>query len=1003
MKRLILALLIVVSMVFLVSWTPDDTARIGSEEKDNYFDLAEEILNGVGSGNSDKEPLNVILIWHQHQPLYKMPGTLEYEMPWVRAHAVNDYPYMADLVYEYLDEGSVTFNYVPSLLLQINDYLENDAMDEYMRLSYKENLTEEEKEFVIEHFFDINPQFVKKSNRYTELQEKKSNGEKFNDQDLLDLKVLWNLYWINVDYIENDNKLTELVKQDGNYSMDDVEYVLDKHLQIMGTIVEKHKSLWQEGKVEMITSPFYHPILPILIDKGWKEDAVNQIDRGLNYFEELFGKKPEGLWPPEQAVHDELVSILPDFGLNWIVTDEAILQKAGISTGNIKNLLKPYRVESNGKELIVFFRDTELSDRIGFNYSSMSAENAVTDFITRLHELQELNDDGSAVITIALDGENAWEHYPNNGNDFRKLLYATLSSDSIVKMVTPEEYLSRYNVDGTLDYLPTGSWSGGSLDTWIGEKEEDEGWGRVEQAREHLMDVKDELSNEALELATDALYVAEGSDWFWWYGADQDAGNNEVLFDKAFKRSLIQLYKATGITEVEIPPELFVANKKPASPESGAVGVIEPEIDGIIDDGEWDKAAYYRDKTISTMISEDDLIAGYYVGRDSANLYLAIQLKRNPVNLIGEPYYLEIYSDIPGAEEVNAGPRYPLPERGDSFGFSPAKRMFVSFRSWNSRPGRISNYNASGVGNWSYDPNMPALEGSAAVEKVVEIKIPFDALGIKTGENFNLIVALSNSKEKRTIDYCPKEGPVMVRIPEAITGREIAFFDDPLGDDYGFGEYVYPKNDAFKPFEGLWDIDTMNVIENENSLVFQLSFPEMTDPWNAPKGFSHKLINIYIDSKEGGRTDTFSPGARVSFSENHPWDYFIKAAGWPSYGQVLGKADGDVIPEAVQVEADPGEKVINIILKKEALEINDEIALYVLSGSQDGYGSDHYRAVTPEPSEWTLGGYPSDAGEYAPFVLDIIVPEGYSQEEILSSYDKSKQQYPVLVPVIVRF
>lgn len=223
MKRLILALLIVVSMVFLVSWTPDDTARIGVEEKDNYFDLAEEILNGVGSGNSDKEPLNVILIWHQHQPLYKMPGTLEYEMPWVRAHAVNDYPYMADLVYEYLDEGSVTFNYVPSLLLQINDYLENDAMDEYMRLSYKENLTEEEKEFVIEHFFDINPQFVKKSNRYTELQEKKSNGEKFNDQDLLDLKVLWNLYWINVDYIENDNKLTELVKQDGNYSMDDVE------------------------------------------------------------------------------------------------------------------------------------------------------------------------------------------------------------------------------------------------------------------------------------------------------------------------------------------------------------------------------------------------------------------------------------------------------------------------------------------------------------------------------------------------------------------------------------------------------------------------------------------------------------------------------------------------------------------------------------------------------------------------------------------------------------
>ncbi|MEA2067552.1 MAG: glycoside hydrolase family 57 protein, partial [Thermotogota bacterium] len=549
MKRLILALLIVASIVFLVSWTPDETARIGDEEKEKYFELAEEILNGVGSGNSNKEPLNVILIWHQHQPLYKIPGTLEYEMPWVRAHAVNDYPYMADLVYEYLDKGGVTFNYVPSLLLQINDYLENDVMDEYMRLSYKESLTEEEKEFVIEHFFDINPQFVEKSSRYTELQEKKSNSEEFNDQNLIDLKVLWNLHWINADYIENDNRLAELVKQDGNYTMDDVNYVLDKHLQIMETIVEKHKSLWQEEKVEMITSPFYHPILPILIDKGWKEDAVNQIGRGLDYFEELFGKKPAGLWPPEQAVHDELVNILPDFGLEWTVTDEAILQKAGVSTGNIKNLLKPYRIKNNGKELIVFFRDTELSDKIGFNYSSMTAENAVKDFITRLHELQELNDKGNAVIAIALDGENAWEHYPNNGNDFRKLLYATLSSDSLIKMVTPEDYLSHYNVEETLDYLPTGSWAGGSLDTWIGEKEEDEGWERVAQAREHLMDVKDKISSEALELATDALYVAEGSDWFWWYGADQDAGNNEVLFDKAFKRSLIQLYKVTGITE----------------------------------------------------------------------------------------------------------------------------------------------------------------------------------------------------------------------------------------------------------------------------------------------------------------------------------------------------------------------------------------------------------------------------------------------------------------------
>ncbi len=1003
MKRLILGLLLIASMVFLVSWTPGEIARIDDEEKGEYYELADRILEGVEKGDKNKEPLNVILIWHQHQPLYKMPGTLEYEMPWVRAHAVNDYPYMADLVHEYLDEGSVTFNYVPSLLLQISDYLENDAMDEYMRLSYKEELTEEEKGFIVEHFFDINPQFVEKSERYTELQEKKSNGEDFTDQDLIDLKVFWNLYWINEDYIKNDERLTQLLKQDGNYTMDDVEYILDKHLQIMETLVEKHKSLWQEEKIEMITSPFYHPILPILIDKGWKEDAVDQIDKGLSYFEELFNKKPAGLWPPEQAVHDELVGILDNFGMSWTVTDEAILQKAGVSTGNIKNILKPYKVKNNGKELVVFFRDTELSDKIGFNYSSMSAEDAVKNFVSSLHELQELNDNGNAVITIALDGENAWEHYPNNGNDFRKLLYVALSSDTLINMITPGEYLSHHEVDDTLDFLPTGSWSGGSLDTWIGEKEEDEGWERVAKAREHLMSVKDELSEESFELALDALHVAEGSDWFWWYGDDQDAGNNEALFDKAFKRSLIQLYKATGLTEDEIPPELFEVNKKPASPESGAIGIIEPELDGIISEGEWDKAAYFREEQISTMIAKNDLISGFYIGRDAANLYLAIQMKRDPKNLVGDSYYLEIYSDIPGAETVNVGPRYPFIEKGESFGFAPAKRMFVSFRSWKSRPGRISNYNATGDGNWSYDPNAPSIDNSAAMDEVIELKIPFDVLGIKTGERFNLIVAVSNSKEGETLDYCPKEGPVMVHIPEAVTGKEIAFFDDPLNDDYGFGEYVYPKNDAFKPFEGLWDIDTMKIIENEDSLVFQISFPEMTNPWNAPKGFSHQLINIYIDSKDGGRTDTFSPGARVSFSETHPWDYFIKVAGWPSYGQVLGNANGDIIPESVQVEADTGEKLINVILNKEAIEFGNKMAIYVLSGSQDGYGPDHFRSITPKPSEWTLGGYPSDAGEYAPFVLDIIVPDGYKQEDILSSYDKEQKQYPVLQPLIVEF
>jgi len=961
------------------------------------------VLEKAFPADPSKQPLKVVLVWHQHQPLYKIPGTIDYEMPWVRAHAINDYPYMADLIDKYLTRGSVTVNLVPSLLLQLNDYLDKGAMDKYLRISFETELSPKDKQFIIDHFFDINPRFVSKSERYSELMKKKNRGEDFTEQDILDLKVLWNLYWINIEYIKADEELTALLNKDRGYSFDDLLYVINKQLEIMGTVIEKHKKLWESGKVELITSPFYHPILPILIEKGWKDDAFGQIQRGLEYFQQLFGRKPQGLWPSEQAVDNELVPMLKDSGINWIVTDKSILQMAGVDTGNYKNIMKPYRVTNGNSDLIVFFRDTDLSDRIGFKYSTMSAESAVEDFISRLHELQHLNDSGKAVITIALDGENAWEHYPNNGNDFRKLLYMTLSNDVNLELLTPSQYISKYGVEDTLNYLPTGSWVGGSLDTWIGEKEENEAWNRVAAAREAFLKVKDSLLPDQVKLALDALYTAEGSDWFWWYGLDQDAGNNEVLFDMAFKKALIQLYRAIGTPEEDIPSYLFVVNKKPAISTSGAIGVIKPKIDGIIEENEWDKAAYYKDTEISSMAAEDDLIAGFHIGRDAANIYLAVELKRDPRTLIGEPLYLEVYTDLPGAEKINTTPRYPFKDEKDSFGFVLAKRFLVSFKSWKIRPGRLSNYNALGDGKWSVDPEFSSIENSAAIEEVVEIKIPLDALGVKTGQEFNLAVSISNSKEKVLLDYAPKSGPVHVQIPQAVTGKVVATFQDPKGDDYGFGSYKYPLNTAFEPYKGLWDIEWLKILENEQAVIFQLKFGEMTNPWNAPKGFSHQLINLYIDVKDGGRTDTYAEGARVSFSSEYPWDYFIKIAGWPSYGQLFATADGEEIPDVLQVEADPGEKIINVIVSKTALGSFNQMALYVLSGSQDGYGPDNFRAVTPEPTEWTLGGYPLDAGDFAPFVLDIIVPEGVTQEEVLSSYDKNSEKFATLVPVIIDF
>jgi alpha-amylase/alpha-mannosidase (GH57 family) len=991
----------------VASWRdipPQSTEENAPEVKNINENEVESFLAKIPRGDDNKEPLKVAIVWHHHQPSYKIPGDLNAEMPWVRAHAINDYPYMADLVDKYLTSGSVTFNITPVLLIQLMDYVNNNAKDKYLELSLKDNLTNEEKEFVKWHFFDINPQFVDSHPRYAELREKRDKNIEFTDQDWLDLKVSWNLYWINIEYINADSKLKELVEKDENYTKEDLEYVISVHYKLMSEIVEKYKRLWDEGKIELTTTPYYHPILPLLVDMGWPEDAEAQIRRGLEYFTSIFDRKPLGMWPSEQAVSTPLVPMFAENDVKWIITDKQILQKAGINTGDPHQLYKPYKVNVDGKSVVVFFRDTDLSDRIGFKYSTMSKENAVKDFLSTLHNIQKMNDEGNMVVTVALDGENAWEHYPNNGNDFRKLFYQALSNDPYIELITPNEYIESYGVAGELNQLPKGSWVGGSLDTWYGEKEENEAWERLAQARKILMDNKNKLSEEEFKKALDILYAAEGSDWFWWYGSDQDAGNNEVLFDMHFKKLLVQLYRISGIPEDKIPGYLFIANKKPSSASKGNIGKVEITLDGIVDDIEMEKSGYFADDDSGVMYKEGDLISGFYVGRDNSNIYVAVELKKSIDELAGRPYKLEIYTDAPGANKLNTRTAYSKTgEEITDLGFALAKRFSFNIEKYPDSK-ELYYYNASGTERWMISTKLPDLIETKG--NIVEFKIPFDLIGIKSGDEFNLAVVMAYTEKNNSgdVDFAPNAGPVHILIPKEIGGKLVKTFEDPIGDEDGPGGYTYPKDGAFEPYKGLWDIEWVKVFDADDSFVFKFKFGEMTNPWGSPKGFSHQLINIYLDTKDGGLTRTYNEGARVQFDNNHPWDYFVKVAGWPSYGQLLATADGQELPEGVQVEADPGEKIITVIVMKKFIDLDrNKLYAYFMVGSQDGYGADHYRAVTPEESQWTLGGYPEDAGDYGPYVLDIIVPEGYSQYDVLSSYDAANEKYATLVPVEIEF
>ncbi len=943
------------------------------------------ILIVVGLIALANPPINLIIIWHHHQPLYKIPGSESYTMPWVRMHGVNDYPYMADLVKNYLKRGKVTFNIVPSLLIQLQDYLKG-ATDEYQRLTLKpeSGLTKSERKFIIDHFFDINPRFVNAHRRYKELMEKKVKGEKFTDQDILDLKVCWNLYWINIDYIKSDPELSKLLDKE-HYTWNDLMVVMKKQKELLSSVVEKYKDLLKEGKIELITSPKYHPILPLLIKMGWKDDALGQIEEGLDYFEKVFGVRPDGMWPSEEAVSMEAVSLMREAGVKWFVTDETILKKSGVSISNKRNLFVPYKIHTRYGDIVAFFRDADLSNRISFRYSQMSAEDAVNDFISTLHKYQRMNRSGDLVVTVALDGENVWENYENDGNDFRKLLYERLSNDPKIRLITPSEYIKEFGVKRSLDHIATGSWAGGSLDMWIGEKEENEAWDRLRRAREAFMKVKDELPAEKRKLGMDVLYAAEGSDWFWWYGSDQDAGDNEVLFDMQFKKLLVKLYEIAGVKKSDIPSYLFMPNKKPAPPTSGVIKKINFKIDGILEDEE-KKTAVFSDE------EDGNLIRKVYVGRGDSSAYVAVKLDKPAKDYLGKNVKIEVYLSSPHAKSFNSKTKYsgeiPTP-----LGFTMSHMASVNLKFWRRRK-KVSAFLADGKDRWI----LTASNLKGAVGDVVEFEIPYDFLEVKSGEEFQLAVV--GAIGRKDSDFAPNSGPVDFKIPAAVTGRLIATFNDPKGDENGPGSYTYPKDPSFKPYHGLFDLLKMDVLENQDAFVFQFYFAEMTNPWNAPKGFSHQLINLYLDVKDGGSTKTYRKGARVQFDPNHPWDYFIKVAGWPSYGQVFATSGGEEEPGCVRVEADPGEKLINVIVFKKCLDIRyKKIYAYVIIGSQDGYGPDNFRPVTKEASQWTLGGYPVDSQGYAPFVEDILVPKGYTQREVLSSYDPAKKKYATLVPV----
>src|ERR1700676_779268 len=436
--------------------------------------------------------LRVVVLWHQHQPFYKDLVTGQYRLPWTRLHALKDYYGMVKLLDEF-PQVHQTFNLVPSLINQIQDYVSGEAQDPFLQVASKpaKDLSEQERRFALQYLFQANPvNVIGRYPRYRELWEKfhgtgdsPERAEKyFQPQDFTDLQVLSQIGWFD-EYFLAEADVAELIRKGRNYTLEDQRFVMARERELLGRVLPVHAEAAKKGLIEISTSPFYHPILPLLCDTNigavsspglalpqnryrHPEDAREQLQRGLDLHETVFGLRPQGVWPSEGSVSEETLTIAHQLGVQWMATDEGVLGRSletnfsrdgsGYLSANLaQQLYTSYRYENADTRMNLIFRDHTLSDLIGFVYSGMPAAEAATNLMQKIkRSAQPLIAKGQdAIIPIILDGENAWEYYPQSGREFLRRFYNALQNESGIEAVTVSEAIARHKNQGRLKSL----------------------------------------------------------------------------------------------------------------------------------------------------------------------------------------------------------------------------------------------------------------------------------------------------------------------------------------------------------------------------------------------------------------------------------------------------------------------------------------------------------------------------------------------------------------------
>jgi alpha-amylase/alpha-mannosidase (GH57 family) len=715
----------------------------------------------------------LMLLWHMHQPFYKDLADDVYTMPWTRLHCLKDYYGMAAIMQEF-PSFHATFNIVPSLVLQIEDYARDKAHESAYDVAFKpvNNLSPAERQSLLVSAFQINyDNLLNRYPRFRELWEKSQKSgvataaKAFTPQEIVDLQVLSQLAWFDEIFLANDPDILRLVKKDRGYSEGDKALVRRKEIELFNVTLEEYRKAAERGQIEISTSPFYHPILPLLCDTaiaqeshpGVKlphrrfrhpEDARDQLRAALELHERVFGRRPQGLWPSEGSVSDEVLRLAAEEGFTWAATDEGVLARSkemnlyrrgdGTLQGG-EELYRPQSLATGGKPISLFFRDHQLSDLIGFVYSRMDPQAAAADLHERIKAAGRSTGQRPAVVSVILDGENAWEYYPGNGREFLKAFYRRISADPELRAVTASEALA-VTEQGALTHVVPGSWINANYDVWIGADEDNRAWDLLNDARDFYAQrgSNPKIKPEKRRLAQQELWVAEGSDWCWWYGPEHSTANDED-FDLLYRKHLSNIYRLLGGSPTD---ELAVPIKQPRvhALTVAPSAQIHPKIDGRVTTYfEWMGAGICQpDYRSGSMHGVAQIVEALYYGYSYKAVYLRLDL--GETFLHDHPEF-EIRVNVNGASRA---------------------RLHAA----------ISGASVKAVEFWKGGESLPVPQSTGdqvkvAFSKVFELRLAYSLLGVAPHERIS--VQGSIWLDGLPLQVLPQEGWLALELTEDLT------------------------------------------------------------------------------------------------------------------------------------------------------------------------------------------------------------------------------------------